>query len=126
MCFPFLYNRYNRLNPEERYLSMPADNFHHNVYFWLPKGGTPDNAPKLVKACRDYLSNIPGIVAMEVGIPAGTQRSVVDNSYAVALLLVFESKPAYEAYDVHPAHLRFVDDCSNLWGRVQIYDSVPA
>ena len=39
----------------------------------------------------------------------GSPRSVVDQSYQVALNLGFDSKQAEEEYQVHPLHLDFVE-----------------
>ena len=99
--------------------------FYHSVYFWLKDGGTAGDAQALADGCRTYLPAIPGIVRLAVGIPAGTPREVVDNSYGVALLVEFESKAAYDVYETHPDHLRFIAECHSLWSRVQIYDALP-
>ena len=99
--------------------------FYHSVYFWLREGGEAEDAAKLADGCRTYLPGIPGIVTLNVGVPAGTARDVVDNSYGVALLIEFENKAAYDVYENHPDHLRFIAECRSLWSRVQIYDAVP-
>ena len=100
--------------------------FYHSVYFWLRPNGEADDAQKNADGCRTHLSNIPGIVTMNIGFPAGTPRDVVDNSYGVALLIVFETKESYDVYETHPDHLRFIADFHHLWSRVQVYDAVPA
>jgi hypothetical protein len=105
---------------------MAANSFYHSVYFWLREGGEAEDAQKLVSGCRTYLTSIPGIVQMTVGVPAGTPRGVVDNSYGVALLIEFASKDAHEVYQDHPDHLRFIAECQSFWSRVQVYDTVPA
>ncbi len=46
----------------------------------------------------------------------------MDNSYAVALLVEFADQAAHDAYQEHPDHQRFVEACSPLWSRVQVYD----
>ncbi|MGI4787704.1 MAG: Dabb family protein [Janthinobacterium lividum] len=100
--------------------------FYHSVYFWLREGGTDEDAHKIATGCRTYLPSIPGIVTLTVGVPAGTPRDVVDNSYGVALLIEFENKVAYDVYEDHPEHLRFITECHSFWSRVQVYDAVPA
>jgi len=99
--------------------------FYHSVYFWLRPDGAAEDARLLADGCRTHLSGIPGIVQMHVGFPAGTPRDVVDNSYGVALLIEFESKEAYDIYETHPDHLRFIAELRPLWSRVQVYDAVP-
>jgi hypothetical protein len=98
--------------------------FLHQVYFWLREGGTAEDAARLVQGCHAHLGNIPGVLRLVVGVPAGTPRAVVDNSYAVALLVEFADGAAHDAYQVHPDHLRFVEECGPLWSRVQIYDAL--
>ena len=102
---------------------MPQNSkFFHHVYFWTHEG----DARALAAGCRAHLSHIPCVRKMTVAVPAGTPRAVVDNSYAVALLLEFETSAAHDEYQTHPDHLRFIDDCKHLWSRVLIYDAVPA
>ena len=97
--------------------------FLHNVYFWLREPGNAEHASQLARGCHHHLSNIPGVLRLAVGFPAGTQRDVVDNSYGVALLVEFADEPAHDVYQDHPDHLRFIAECSSLWSRVQVYDA---
>jgi hypothetical protein len=99
--------------------------FLHVVYFWIREGGTAAEAAELAQGCRTYLTDIPGVLRIEVGMPAGTPRAVVDNSYGVALLVEFADQQGHDAYQDHPDHLRFVEECGPLWSRVQVYDSIP-
>lgn len=103
---------------------MNSGNFHHSVYFWLKKGGAADDARKMIDSCRANLSGIPGVLKLTVGVPAETSGGPVDNSYGVALLIEFADKAGHDVYDTHPSHLRFIDECKDLWSRVQVYDSV--
>ncbi len=105
---------------------MATGPFHHAVYFWLNEGSAADGAQKTIDACRANLSDIPGIVSMTLGVPAGTSGGPVDTSYGVALIIEFEDKAAHDAYDIHPGHQRMISECGHLWSRVQVYDTVPA
>jgi hypothetical protein len=100
--------------------------FYHSVYFWLREDGTAEDARKTIDVCRANLTGIPGILNMTLGVPGGTSGGPVDNTYAVALLIEFEDKAAHDAYDIHPGHQRMISECGHLWGRVQVYDSIPA
>lgn len=99
-----------------------ATRFIHMVYFWLHNEGCAEDAELLAEGCRTNLNQIPGVLRLEVGFPAGTQREVVDNSYGVALLVEFPDSAAHDLYQEHADHLRFIDACSHLWRRVQVYD----
>ena len=96
---------------------------YHSVYFWLHEGG---NAKRLADGCRSYLSAIPGIVTLNVGVPSDVTGGPIDGSYSVALLIEFESKDAAAAYDTHPDHQRFMADFGPLTSQVKVYDAVPA
>lgn len=95
----------------------------HAVYFWLK--------PELTDAQRaDFrrgVETLAGIKAAEkvyVGAPAATpKRPIIDDSYAVALIVICRNVSAHDAYQVDPIHLKFVEDFKTFWTRVQIYDS---
>ena len=71
------------------------------------------------------LSSIDEVKVLLVGTPASTiEREVVDNSFDVSELMIFESVEAQDAYQVHPIHTEFVENYSHLWERVVVYDMV--
>jgi hypothetical protein len=98
--------------------------FLHSVFFWLRDGGTSADAQQLADGCRRWLSGIPGVRRLYVGTPAGTPRDVVDSTYAVGLHVELDDAAAQDAYQEHPDHLRFIDECAHLWSRVRVYDTV--
>ncbi|WP_414901832.1 Dabb family protein [Sphingomonas flavalba] len=100
-------------------LSQP---FVHHVYFWLKQPDQPDDRAKLIEGLRS-LTGIKTIKAYHIGTPAGTDRPVIDRSYAVSWMLAFDSKADQDAYQDDPIHLKFVADYSQLWERVIVYDS---
>ena len=96
--------------------------FSHVVIFWVDpaKAGAAD---ELVAGAERYLRDIPGTLMFHVGRMVGSPREVVDQSYQVALNLVFTDKEAQDAYQIHPQHVEFVEkvfkpNCI----RVHIYD----
>jgi hypothetical protein len=98
--------------------------FLHMVYFYPTDGGTAEDAEKIAAGCRNHLTKIPTVRRLEVGYPAGTPREVVDNSYALALLVEFDDAAGHDIYQDHPDHHAFADECRRYWSRVQIYDSL--
>jgi hypothetical protein len=100
--------------------------FFHNVFFWLRENADTDDALRLADGCTSHLTDIPGVLRLTVGFPAGTNRGVVDNSYGVALLVEFADAAAHDVYQDHPDHLQFIAECSQSWSRIQVYDSVLA
>lgn len=96
--------------------------FSHVVIFWTDpmKAGAAD---ELIAGANQYLKDIPGILHFHVGKMVPSHRSVVDQSYQVALNLTFTDKEAQDTYQDHPKHVEFVEksfkpNCV----RVVIYD----
>jgi hypothetical protein len=103
---------------------MPAKNlFVHHVYFWLKNPASKEDYAKLIKGLEG-LSKIPYIKMFHIGKPADTSRDVIDTTYNVSWLLLFNNKEEEETYQRDPIHLKFVDECKHLWTKVVVYDSV--
>jgi hypothetical protein len=56
-----------------------------------------------------YLKGIPGVLHFHMAKMAKSHRPVVDQSYQVALNLVFPDKKTQDEYQDHPRHLEFVE-----------------
>ena len=95
--------------------------FVHHVHLWLK-----DKADKqqLLDGLNTLLP-IPHIREIHIGVPAETFRSVVDRSYDVSLLILFDSPEAQEAYQVDPTHVIFADNYAKpLCSKVVVQDNV--
>ncbi len=99
--------------------------FVHHVYFWLKNPGNDTERQQLLEGIRSLLTIEPKISA-HVGVPAGTNRGVIDSSYSFSLLLMFDNGADEQHYQQHPTHLKFVADCQHLWERVVVYDAIDA
>lgn len=96
----------------------------HHVLFWLKDPARQADADMLIAGLRT-LRAIPEIRELRIGIPAPTEnRSVVDSSYHVSELMVFDTVEDQARYQDHPIHKRFVATCGGLWERVVVYDSI--
>jgi hypothetical protein len=102
---------------------MTKSMFVHHVYFWLKNPGSQEDKAKLVEGLQK-LTAVETIETFHIGQPADTDREVIDRSYAVSWLLVFRNKADQDVYQVHPLHLKFVEECAHLWEKVIVYDSV--
>ena len=100
--------------------------FFHAVYFYPTEDGTPADAKTLAAGCRKWLASIPGVAFFDVGLPAMTPRDMVDNAYAVALLVGYENVEAHDIYQDHPDHLSFIAENKHLWSKVVVFDSLSA
>lgn len=99
------------------------NNFIHHVYFWLKNPESNEDLQRLIKGLDD-LAKVSEIKLYHIGIPAPTDREVIDNTYAVSWLNVFETAADQDAYQIHPMHLKFIQECSMLWSKVKVYDSI--
>ncbi len=99
--------------------------FVHHVFFWLNEPGNADAARKLTEGLLT-LGKIGEVVEIHIGVPAKTQREVIDNSYSHSLLTIFRDKEDHDLYQVSPIHLKFIEDYGHLWKSVVVYDCVDA
>jgi hypothetical protein len=97
--------------------------FLHHVYFWLKNPDSKEDLARLIAGLQK-LSGVPAIRQFHIGQPADTNRGVIDTSYDVSWLLLFDSAADQASYQTDPVHLKFVDECSSLWSKVVVYDSV--
>ncbi|MFN3378885.1 Dabb family protein [Runella zeae] len=97
--------------------------FVHHVYFWLKNPASEADRKKLIEGLT-ALAKVPTIRMHNIGLPASTNRSVIERSYAVSWLCFFDNLEEEEIYQKHPIHLKFVEDYSHLWEKVIVYDSV--
>jgi len=95
----------------------------HAVFFQL-NDNSPEAREKLVEACKKYLSGHRGQVSFSAGI-RGTEfaRDVNDVDFDVSLLVVFRNGESHEAYQTHPRHLQFIEECKANWKKVRVFDS---
>jgi hypothetical protein len=98
----------------------------HHVFFWLKNPQSKEDLAKLLAGLRT-LAGIETVRGVHFGVPASTEkRDVVDNSYSASEILFFDDTAGQKAYQDHPIHKKFVEDCSHLWERVVVYDTIAA
>lgn len=99
--------------------------FVHHVYFWLKDADSDADRKKLLEGLNS-LKPVETIKQIHIGKPAETDRDVIENTYDLSLLLIFDNLEDQEVYQKHPVHLAFVDKYASLWSKVIVYDSVNA
>jgi Stress responsive A/B Barrel Domain len=96
--------------------------FSHVVIFWTDHE-QPHTADELLAGIKKYLEPIPGVAHFSVGKMVPSPREVVDQSYHVALNIVFANKQAHDDYQAHPMHQEFVHAVlKRLCKKVRVYD----
>jgi len=94
----------------------------HIVIFWT-NPAQPDAAVELLAGANQLLKNIPGVLQFHAGQMVSSPRPVVEQSYQVALNLIFPDRPAEQAYQKHPQHVEFVEKyVKRLVKRLVVYD----
>ena len=96
--------------------------FSHVVIFWTDPNN-PTAADELIAGANKYLKPIPGVLHFHVGRMVASHRSVVDQSYQVALNLVFPNKKSQDDYQIDPMHVDFVEKVfKRVCTKVVVYD----
>ena len=100
------------------------DMLSHMVYFTL-KEPSDTAVEQLVAACHTYLKDHPGIVFFAAGTRVeDLQRPVNDQEFHVGLHVVFDSRAAHDAYQVHELHQRFIAENQADWEQVRVFDAM--
>ncbi|AHW58726.1 Stress responsive A/B Barrel Domain [Draconibacterium orientale] len=96
----------------------------HHVFFWLKEPANEAHKKQLVEALNK-LTKVKTIKLSHIGFPASTEdRDVVDHSYSVSYMALFDSQADQDSYQVDPIHLKFVEENQHLWNKVVVYDSI--
>lgn len=96
----------------------------HHVFFWLKNPHSKEDLNQLIEGLKT-LGKIESIRKLHIGIPASTEkRDVVDSSFSVSELMFFDDVEGQNIYQVHPIHKKFIAECSHLWEKVIVYDSL--
>lgn len=95
----------------------------HNVYFWLDDSLEEEQKAAFEEGLK-ALFEIDVVANGSFGRPAGTPvRPVTQNTFDYALVLEFDSVEQHDAYQVHPEHHVFVDQFSQWFREVRVYDT---
>jgi hypothetical protein len=94
----------------------------HIVVIWTDPE-KPEAVEKVLAGARELLPGIPGVRHFHAGRMVPSDRPVVEQSYQIALNVIFTDAAAERAYQTHPDHVRFVEEVFQPWCvQVRIYD----
>lgn len=100
----------------------PSMLVHHVLFYMAPDASEADKAA--LKAGIETLTQIADIQQWHLGVPAPTDRPVIERGYTFSWLAVFADGEAEAAYQKHPIHLEFIKNCQHLWSKVVVHDSI--
>lgn len=95
----------------------------HHVFFYLKNPESAADKAALKEGLKT-LEAIPEVKQLFIGEPASTlKRDVVVNDWHVSEIMYFENVEDQDAYQSHPVHMKFVENCQRLWDKVIVYDT---
>ena len=95
----------------------------HMVYFTL-KDSSDEAIQRLLASAKEHLTGHPGTAFFGVGTRTpDLLREVNDKEFHVALQVVFESRQAQDAYQVHERHEKFLATNRDNWAKVRVFDA---
>ena len=97
--------------------------FIHSVYFRLRDDLTSAERQRFEDGIRSLVA-IDSVEHGYIGEPASTDRAVIERDYSHALILIFADQRAHDAYQAHPVHDRFREQCAGYWSGIRIFDTV--
>ena len=103
---------------------MNKENFRHTVFFWLKEPKNESHRNTFEGSLKRFIDNSEFVQNNHIGIAPVSSRDVVDSSFTYCLAVSFLSKDDQDKYQDEPVHLKFIEEASNLWEKVVVYDSV--
>ncbi len=97
--------------------------FLHHVFFYLKDANNIAHRDTLVEGLMK-LATVKTIRDFHIGKPADTNRDVIERGYAVSWFVKFDNAAGQASYQTDPIHLKFIEECSHVWSKVVVYDSV--
>ncbi|MGI8422471.1 MAG: Dabb family protein [Gaiellaceae bacterium] len=83
---------------------LPADSVRHTVVFTLRHPDGSDAEAQFL-AAAGALAAIPGVGSFEI-----LREVSAKNAYRFGISMEFADQAAYDAYNAHPDHVRFVEE----------------
>jgi len=99
------------------------ENFIHIVLFWLKNPTDMNDRNTFEQNMKKFLETSQYAKNKHFGVPAKTNRPVVDSSFTYCLKVTFNNLEDHDNYQVETPHKLFISESSKLWEKVLIYDS---
>lgn len=95
----------------------------HNVLFWLRKNLEGDELTEF-RMGLESLKSIEGVEGVHIGSPAEVaERPPLISNYDYCLTVIFKDIAAHDTYQADPIHKTFIEEFSDYWKRVRVYDA---
>ncbi|MBT3636260.1 MAG: Dabb family protein [Opitutae bacterium] len=95
---------------------------HHFVLCWLKEPGNLEHRKQIIEASKTF-RRIPGVLEARAGVAVPSDRTIVDDSFDVGILIVVRDKDSLSSYLEHPLHQRAKEDTLlPLVAKILVYD----
>ena len=95
---------------------------HHVVLCWLKEPGNEEHRQRIVEATESF-REIPGVMAARAGQVIPSDRSIVDDSFDVGILVLVPDGKSLTEYLEHPIHQKAKKDVLlPLVEKIVVYD----
>jgi len=95
---------------------------HHVVLCWLKEPGNAEHRQQIVEATESF-REIPGVLAARAGQVMPSDRSIVDDSFDVGILVLVPDEKRLTEYLEHPIHQKAKEDVLlPLVEKIVVYD----
>ena len=99
--------------------------FVHVVLFKAKTGSGEAASAEVIRDVQEILAPLPTVKGLWVGPPAPTNtRPIVDASYDVGLMILFEDQKGLQEYLDHPKHVEFAKKHDTQCD-VRVFDFTP-
>ena len=99
-----------------------ADPVEHVVVVWLKSPGNAEHRRRIIDE-SEVLRRIPGVIGLRIGEMIPSERSIVDSTFDVALIVSFIDRAALDTYLTHPVHVELVENTLKpLVEKIRVYD----
>ncbi len=96
----------------------------HVIMVWLKKPNNSKMRHDFIQASRQ-LNDLPGIINRHVGEVMPSDKTIVDDTFDVAVTVTLKNRQAFEAYMKHPKHKKLIETrLKPLVNRIVAYDFV--
>ena len=115
----------NAFSHEDKEVTTFNPNFAHTVYFWLKKPESTTDRLQFETSLKKFLKNSAFAQTNFIGTPPKAERTVVDGTFTYSLIVTFSSAEDQQNYQNEIAHTVFLEEASDLWNKVVVYNSIP-
>ncbi|WP_040496991.1 Dabb family protein [Fulvivirga imtechensis] len=99
------------------------NDFVHMVFIWLKNPDNQEDRAKFEASLKKFIDSSKYVKTKYLGLPAATDRPVIDNTYTYCMILTFASKEEQDKYQAEEVHKTFIKESEHLWEKVLVYDS---